>query len=54
MSTFWHWYIIIITVGTLAATIWFLLWTSRCASRRPGKTTAPKPPDTCGTKTCAN
>ena len=29
MSTFWHWYIIIITVGTLAATIWFLLWTSR-------------------------
>ena len=29
MSTFWHWYIILITVGTLAATIWFLLWTSR-------------------------
>lgn len=29
MSTFWHWYIIVITVGTLAATIWFLLWTSR-------------------------
>ncbi|MCA1777919.1 MAG: cytochrome-c oxidase, cbb3-type subunit III [Xanthomonadaceae bacterium] len=29
MSTFWHWYIIIITVATLAATIWFLLWTSR-------------------------
>ncbi|MDT8409226.1 MAG: cytochrome-c oxidase, cbb3-type subunit III [Wenzhouxiangellaceae bacterium] len=29
MSTFWHWYIIIITVGTLAATIWFLIWTTR-------------------------
>lgn len=29
MSTFWHWYIIIITVGTLIATVWFLLWTSR-------------------------
>ncbi|MBS3745627.1 MAG: cytochrome-c oxidase, cbb3-type subunit III [Wenzhouxiangellaceae bacterium] len=29
MSNFWHWYIIIITVGTLVATIWFLLWTSR-------------------------
>jgi len=29
MSTFWHWYIIIITVGTLVATIWFLVWTSR-------------------------
>ncbi|MGB0514849.1 MAG: cbb3-type cytochrome c oxidase N-terminal domain-containing protein, partial [Wenzhouxiangellaceae bacterium] len=29
MSTFWHWYIIIITVGTLVATVWFLLWTTR-------------------------
>lgn len=29
MSTFWHWYIIILTVGTLVATIWFLIWTSR-------------------------
>ncbi|MDT8437707.1 MAG: cytochrome-c oxidase, cbb3-type subunit III [Wenzhouxiangellaceae bacterium] len=29
MSTFWHWYIIIITVGSLIATIWFLLYTSR-------------------------
>ena len=29
MSTFWHWYIIIITVGTLAVTVWFLLWSSR-------------------------
>ncbi len=29
MSTFWHWYIIVITVGTLAATVWFLLWSSR-------------------------
>ncbi|MEX0915132.1 MAG: cytochrome-c oxidase, cbb3-type subunit III [Wenzhouxiangellaceae bacterium] len=29
MSTFWHWYIIILTVGTLVATIWFLAWTSR-------------------------
>lgn len=29
MSTFWHWYIIVITVGTLAATVWFLIWTSR-------------------------
>lgn len=29
MSTFWHWYIIIITVGTLIATVWFLLWSSR-------------------------
>ena len=29
MSTFWHWYIIIITVGSLIATVWFLLWSSR-------------------------
>jgi len=29
MSTFWHWYIIIITVGSLIATIWFLIYTSR-------------------------
>lgn len=29
MSSFWHWYIVIITVGTLIATIWFLLYSSR-------------------------
>ena len=29
MSSFWHWYIVIITVGTLIATIWFLIYTSR-------------------------
>ncbi len=29
MSSFWHWYIVIITVGTLVATIWFLLYSSR-------------------------
>jgi cytochrome c oxidase cbb3-type subunit 3 len=29
MSTFWHWYIIIITVGSLIATIWFLIYSSR-------------------------
>jgi len=29
MSSFWHWYIVIITVGTLIATIWFLIYSSR-------------------------
>ncbi|GAB4173416.1 MAG: cytochrome-c oxidase, cbb3-type subunit III [Wenzhouxiangellaceae bacterium] len=29
MSTFWHWYIVIITVGSLIATAWFLYSTSR-------------------------
>lgn len=29
MSDFWHWYIIILTVGTIAVTVWFLLWSSR-------------------------
>jgi cytochrome c oxidase cbb3-type subunit 3 len=29
MSSFWHWYIVIITVGTLIATVWFLLYSSR-------------------------
>lgn len=29
MSAFWHWYIIIITVGSLIATIWFLIYSSR-------------------------
>ncbi|MDX1626903.1 MAG: cytochrome-c oxidase, cbb3-type subunit III [Wenzhouxiangellaceae bacterium] len=29
MSTFWHWYIVVLTVGTLIATVWFLVYTSR-------------------------
>ena len=29
MSSFWHWYIVIITVGTLIATMWFLVYSSR-------------------------
>ena len=29
MSDFWHWYIVILTVGTIAATIWCLVWSSR-------------------------
>lgn len=29
MSTFWHWYIIVITVGSLLATVLFLIGTSR-------------------------
>ena len=29
MSDFWHWYIIILTVGTIAVTVWFLIWSSR-------------------------
>ncbi len=29
MSTFWHWYITIITIGTIAVTVWFLIWSSR-------------------------
>ncbi|MFU8877572.1 MAG: cytochrome-c oxidase, cbb3-type subunit III [Wenzhouxiangellaceae bacterium] len=29
MSAFWHWYIVILTVGTLIATVWFLIWTTR-------------------------
>jgi len=29
MTAFWHWYIVILTVGTLVATVWFLIWTSR-------------------------
>lgn len=29
MSTFWHWYIIALTVGTLIVTVWFLIWSSK-------------------------
>jgi len=29
MSTFWHWYIIALTVGTLIVTVWFLVWSQK-------------------------
>ncbi|MEM1079993.1 MAG: cytochrome-c oxidase, cbb3-type subunit III [Pseudomonadota bacterium] len=29
MSSFWHWYIVLITSGTILATAWFLVWSSR-------------------------
>ncbi len=29
MSPFWHWFVVVITVGMIAATIWFLIWTMR-------------------------
>ncbi len=29
MSTFWHWYIIALTVGSLIVTVWFLVWSSK-------------------------
>lgn len=29
MTAFWHWYVVILTVGTIAATVWFLVWTAR-------------------------
>lgn len=29
MSTFWHWYIIALTVGTLIVTVWFLIWSQK-------------------------
>lgn len=29
MSTFWHWYIIALTIGTLIVTVWFLIWSQK-------------------------
>jgi cytochrome c oxidase cbb3-type subunit 3 len=34
MSTFWHWFIVVITIGSLAAYLWLLLANSR---RTPGQ-----------------
>ena len=29
MSSFWHWFIVIITLGMIAATVWLILWAGR-------------------------
>ncbi|WP_018716913.1 cytochrome-c oxidase, cbb3-type subunit III [Arhodomonas aquaeolei] len=37
MSSFWHWYIIVLTLGNIAACYWLIRWT---AKPRPGEASA--------------
>jgi cytochrome c oxidase cbb3-type subunit III len=34
MSTFWHWWVVVLTVANIAAIFWLIRWTSK---RRPGE-----------------